>query len=67
MQFDCGTRILRVISRAGRPGHFSKLHQYPAERSLDVISHSQLTSQTLKYLFLDSKAGRQLNPEGRLV
>jgi hypothetical protein len=22
MQFDCGTRILRVISRAGRPCHF---------------------------------------------
>jgi hypothetical protein len=38
-----------------------------AWRPLDVISRSQLTSQTLKYLFLDSKAGRQLNPEGRLV
>jgi len=25
MQFDCGTRILRVISRAGRPCHLSKL------------------------------------------
>jgi hypothetical protein len=29
MQFDCGTRILRVISRAGRPCHLSKLHQDP--------------------------------------
>jgi len=28
MQFDCGTRILRVISRPGRPCHLSKLHQY---------------------------------------
>jgi len=29
MQFGCGTRILRVISRAGRPCHLSKLHQHP--------------------------------------
>jgi len=28
MQFDCGTCILRVISRAGRPCHFPKLHRY---------------------------------------
>jgi len=28
MQFDRGTRILRVISRAGRPCHLSKPHQY---------------------------------------
>jgi hypothetical protein len=28
MQFDRGTRILRVISRAGRPCHFRKVHQY---------------------------------------
>ena len=28
MQFDCGTRIVRVISRAGSPCHLSKLHQY---------------------------------------
>ena len=26
--FDCGTRILRVIPRAGRPCHSSKLHHY---------------------------------------
>jgi len=25
----CGTRILRVYSRAGRPCHLLKLHQYP--------------------------------------
>src|SRR5207237_9940012 len=29
-------------------------------------SRSQLTSQTLKYLFLDSKAARQLNPRGQV-
>jgi len=33
-QLDCGTRILRVISRAGRPCHFSKLHQHLARMQL---------------------------------
>ncbi len=40
MQFGCGTRILRVISRAGRPCHLFKLHQYPG---LGLIGNSALS------------------------
>ena len=69
-----GLLILRAVSRTTfffEIGNLSALpgarQDLPAECSLDVISRSQLTSQTLKYLFLDSNAGKQWNPEGRLV
>jgi hypothetical protein len=47
MQFDCGTCILHVISRAGRPRHFPKLHQCQASANSCSIAEQRckVTSQ----------------------
>lgn len=43
-----GTRILRVISRAGRPYHYSKLHQYAlVPRSPACYSRNSLKSNSM--------------------
>jgi len=37
VQFECGTRILRVIFWAGRPCHSVKLHHYRSRLNFDLI------------------------------
>ena len=53
MQFECGTRILRVISRARRPCHLFKLHHYRNEDGLvrceiDGSSHTNAENDHYK-------------------
>ncbi|PYS71826.1 MAG: hypothetical protein DMF73_09905 [Acidobacteria bacterium] len=38
MQFECGTRILRVIHGRDAPCHLTKLHQYNCSDSSQILT-----------------------------
>ena len=58
VQFDCGTRILRVIPGAGRPYHIYKPHYYQprmtvpenvVDKSVSILIYCMSTLTDLRY------------------